>query len=70
LGRRTFWASGPHPEWRFAIDTVQELAVTSRRRLLDRAATEKTRLIGSHWPYPGLGMAERSGGAYRFVATS
>ena len=59
-----------HPEWRFAIDTVPELAVTSRHRLLDRAAIEKTRLIGSHWPYPGLGMAERSGGAYRFVATS
>ncbi len=59
-----------HPEWRFAIDTVPELAIASRRRLLDRAVAEKTRLIGSHWPYPGLGMAERSGSAYRFVATS
>jgi glyoxylase-like metal-dependent hydrolase (beta-lactamase superfamily II) len=59
-----------HPEWRFAIDTVPEVAIASRRRLLDRAAAERTRLIGSHWPYPGLGMAERSGGAYRFVATS
>jgi len=59
-----------HPEWRFAIDTVPELAITTRRRLLDRAASEKTRLIGSHWPYPGLGLAERKDGAYRFVATS
>jgi glyoxylase-like metal-dependent hydrolase (beta-lactamase superfamily II) len=59
-----------HPEWRFAIDSIPELAITSRRRLLDRAANDKTRLLGSHWPYPGLGAAERKGGAYRFVGTS
>jgi len=58
-----------HPEWRFAIDTIPELAIQSRRRLLDRAATDRVRLLGSHWPYPGLGMAERKDGAYRFVAT-
>jgi glyoxylase-like metal-dependent hydrolase (beta-lactamase superfamily II) len=59
-----------HPEWRFAIDSLPELAIASRRRLLDRAATDKTRLIGSHWPYPGLGLVERKDGAYRFTATS
>jgi len=59
-----------HPEWRFAIDSIPDLAIQSRRRLLDRAATDKTRLLGSHWPYPGLGMAERRDSAYRFVATS
>jgi len=59
-----------HPEWRFAIDSIPELAIASRRRLLDRAATDKTRLLGSHWPYPGLGIAERKDGAYRFVPTS
>jgi glyoxylase-like metal-dependent hydrolase (beta-lactamase superfamily II) len=59
-----------HPEWRFAIDSAPDVAITSRRRLLDRAAAEKTRLLGSHWPYPGLGMAERSDSAYRFIATS
>jgi glyoxylase-like metal-dependent hydrolase (beta-lactamase superfamily II) len=59
-----------HPEWRFAIDTIPELAIQSRRRLFDRAATDRARLLGSHWPYPGLGTAERKDGAYRFVATS
>jgi glyoxylase-like metal-dependent hydrolase (beta-lactamase superfamily II) len=59
-----------HPEWRFAIDSIPEVAIQSRRRLLDRAATDKTRLLGSHWPYPGLGMAERRGDGYRFVPTS
>jgi glyoxylase-like metal-dependent hydrolase (beta-lactamase superfamily II) len=59
-----------HPEWRLAMDSIPELAITSRRRLLDRSATDKTRLLGSHWPYPGLGAAERKDGGYRFVATS
>jgi glyoxylase-like metal-dependent hydrolase (beta-lactamase superfamily II) len=59
-----------HPEWRFAIDSIPELAIQSRRRLLDRAATDKTLLLGSHWPYPGAGGAERKGNAYRFVARS
>jgi glyoxylase-like metal-dependent hydrolase (beta-lactamase superfamily II) len=59
-----------HPEWRFAIDSIPELAITSRRRLLDRAATDKTRLVGSHWPYPGLGVVERKDNAYRFVPTA
>jgi glyoxylase-like metal-dependent hydrolase (beta-lactamase superfamily II) len=59
-----------HPEWRLALDSIPELAIASRRRLLDRSATDKTRLLGSPWPYPGLGAAERTDGAYRFVATS
>ena len=59
-----------HPEWRFAIDTVPELAITSRRRMLERAVTDKPRLLGSHWPYPGLGVVQRKDGAYRFVATT
>ena len=59
-----------HPEWRFAIDTVPELAITSRRRMLERAVTDKPRLLGSHWPYPGLGVVQRKDSAYRFVATT
>ena len=57
-----------HPEWRFGLDTIADLAIANRRRLLDRAATGKVKLIGYHWPYPGVGFAERKGGAYRFVA--
>ena len=38
-----------------------------RRRLFDRAATEKAKLIGYHWPCPGVGFAERRDGSYRFV---
>jgi glyoxylase-like metal-dependent hydrolase (beta-lactamase superfamily II) len=57
-----------HPEWRFAFDAIPELAVVARRQLFDRAAAAKTKLIGYHWPYPGVGYAERKDGAFRFVA--
>ena len=39
----------------------------TRRKLLDRLATDRTKLIGFHLPYPGVGTVERSKGAYRFV---
>ena len=37
---------------------------------LDRAATDKMKMLGFHWPYPGLGFAERKGTAYRYVAAT
>ncbi|WP_377298639.1 MBL fold metallo-hydrolase [Rhizobium sp. SGZ-381] len=57
-----------HPEWHFGFDTDADLALKNRRTLLDRAAHEKLKLLGYHWSYPGVGYAERAGGAYRFVA--
>jgi glyoxylase-like metal-dependent hydrolase (beta-lactamase superfamily II) len=58
----------PHPEWRFGFDGIPELAITNRKKLLDRAAAEKTKLIGFHWPYPGVGRAEKKDSAYHYVA--
>lgn len=58
-----------HPEWRPQSDHVPDLAAATRARLLDRLATERTRLIGFHLPWPGVGTVERKDRAYRFVAT-
>ena len=57
-----------HPEWKPAADHVPVQAVATRRRLLDRLATDRMKLLGFHLPYPGLGVVERKDGAYRFVA--
>lgn len=57
-----------HPEWRPTADHVPEQAVETRRKLLDRLATDKIELIGFHLPYPGVGVVERKDGTYRFVA--
>jgi len=59
-----------HPEWKFAYDAVHEQAVQTRKTLLDRLATDKTKLLGYHFIYPGVGIAEKNGTAYRFVAAS
>jgi glyoxylase-like metal-dependent hydrolase (beta-lactamase superfamily II) len=56
-----------HPRWRMAADHEPERAVETRLALLDRLATDKTRLVGFHLPYPGVGRVERKDGAYRFV---
>ena len=60
----------PHPDWRFGFDTIPDLAIASRKKLLDRAATDKLKLLGYHWPYPGVGFAEKKDGAYQYVAAS
>lgn len=56
-----------HPDWKPLADHVPDQAVATRRKLLDRLATDRSRLIGFHLPFPGVGKVERKDGAYRFV---
>jgi glyoxylase-like metal-dependent hydrolase (beta-lactamase superfamily II) len=56
-----------HPDWRPRADHVPDQAIATRRKLLDRLATDHCRLIGFHLPYPGIGTVERKDSAYRFV---
>jgi glyoxylase-like metal-dependent hydrolase (beta-lactamase superfamily II) len=55
-----------HPEWRFGYDTLPEVAIRNRVRLVDRAATDRLKLLGYHLVYPGVGYVERHRGATRF----
>lgn len=57
-----------HPEWKFGFDADPATAITNRKKLLDMAAAGKKKLIGYHWTYPGVGMAEAKDGAYVYVA--
>jgi len=56
-----------YPAWRTAADHEPERAITTRRRLLDRLAADRSQIVGFHLPYPGLGRVERKDGVYRFV---
>jgi glyoxylase-like metal-dependent hydrolase (beta-lactamase superfamily II) len=56
-----------HPEVEVAGDHVPDQAIATRRKLLDWLATDRSKLIGFHLPYPGVGIVERKDGAYRFV---
>ena len=44
-----------HPDWYIKYDLDPEQVITTRRRLLDRAATEKALVHAFHFPFPGLG---------------
>jgi len=56
------------PTWHSGTDQDPDKGVKTRTALLDRLATDQTKIIGYHLPHPGQGVAERNGTAYRFVA--
>jgi glyoxylase-like metal-dependent hydrolase (beta-lactamase superfamily II) len=56
-----------HPDWKPIADHVPDQAIATRRKLLDRLAVDRSKVIGFHLPYPGVGLVERKDGAYRFV---
>jgi len=56
-----------HPDWQPAADHDPERAATTRKTLLSRLASDRTRLIGYHLPFPGIGFVEASGSAFRFA---
>ncbi|WP_436643410.1 MBL fold metallo-hydrolase [Microbaculum sp. FT89] len=57
------------PDWRVGPDQDQDQGAKTRTALLDRIAADKLRIVGFHLPHPGIGTAERSGSAYRFVVS-
>jgi len=55
-----------HPDWYTAVDFAPQQVVTSRRRLLNWAATKKALVHAFHFPFPGLGYVTMKGGAWRW----
>lgn len=56
-----------HPDWRGGFDQEPDRAIATRRTLLDKLASEQTKIVGYHLPNGGMGRVEKSGSAYRFV---
>ena len=57
-----------HPDWQPASDHVPDLAVKTRKRLLDRLHASKAKIIGYHLPPPGMGMVVKKGSGYGYEA--
>lgn len=55
-----------HPDWQPAVDQDPDKAVATRKKLLDKLATDGSRLIGYHLPEPGMGRVERKGSGFAF----
>ena len=55
------------PAWRTAFDLEQDRAGETRRRLLDRAAADRTKVMAYHFPFPTLGqVVSRSAGGWQW----
>jgi glyoxylase-like metal-dependent hydrolase (beta-lactamase superfamily II) len=57
----------PHPEWQGAYDQDGPMAVTTRRKLVDRVIADKMQICGAHFPFPGAGSFAKDGSAYAFT---
>jgi len=60
-------AAFEQPDWQSMFDHDPEQAARTRRRLLDRAATDEMLILGYHFPFAGLGYAVRDGQGYRWL---
>ncbi|MGZ9197345.1 MAG: MBL fold metallo-hydrolase [Candidatus Deferrimicrobiaceae bacterium] len=57
-----------HPEWTSAFDTDPKMAAETRRKLLDRAASDGLRVLGYHLPFPGIGhVRSAKGGGFKWL---
>lgn len=56
-----------HPDWLTVFDTHPEPTVSTRRRILDLAASDGLLMTAYHMPFPGLGRVEVSGDTWRWA---
>ena len=59
-----------HPNWHGVIDADPVLAETTRRRLFDRAVSDKALVTGYHFPFPAVGTIVPDGTGYTFVPSA
>jgi glyoxylase-like metal-dependent hydrolase (beta-lactamase superfamily II) len=55
-----------HPDWLFKYDHDAEMAVTSRRRLLEEASQSGRTVLGSHFKLPSIGRIKADGDAFKW----
>ncbi len=61
------WLFARNPHWQGIFDMDGNLAVATRRRLLDRAAADRMLIHGYHFPFPATGHIVRTAGGYEFA---
>jgi len=56
-----------HPDWAIAFDSDPDMAIATRRRVFDMAASDKLTIAGAHVPFPGIGHVVKADVAYAYV---
>lgn len=59
-----------NPDWHFAPDLDKPLAVASRRKLLDMAATDRMQLSFYHAAFPATGYVAKDGAGFNWFPAS
>ena len=49
------------------FDDDKEMAIATRKRVLDMVATDGLMVSGHHMPFPSIGFVERANGSFRWV---
>jgi glyoxylase-like metal-dependent hydrolase (beta-lactamase superfamily II) len=56
-----------NPDWHFAFDAMPDVAVETRKSVFGMLADEKTKVLGYHFPFPGVGYIDRDGEGFRYI---
>ena len=59
-----------HPGWSAVFDMDGPRAVTTRKKMLDMAAADRTRVSFYHASFPATGFTAKKGDAYAMVPVS
>lgn len=57
-----------NPGWHVVFDMDAAEAEATRRRVFDRAAADRTPIVGYHWPFPSIGYVRPQGNGYDVIA--
>ncbi len=55
------------PEWATGFDDIKDMAIATRKRILDMVAVDRIAVAGFHMPFPSVGFVEKSANGYRWV---
>jgi glyoxylase-like metal-dependent hydrolase (beta-lactamase superfamily II) len=55
-----------HPDWYPVFDLLAEQADTTKRQILDRAATDRALVLAFHFPFPSLGHVIQHGKGWQW----
>jgi glyoxylase-like metal-dependent hydrolase (beta-lactamase superfamily II) len=56
-----------NPNWQGSLDQDPAMAVTTRKKIFERAIADKAMIAGTHWILPNLGTISKDGNGYAFV---
>jgi glyoxylase-like metal-dependent hydrolase (beta-lactamase superfamily II) len=57
----------PEPERALVFDTNLPMAIASRKKVFDMAATDRLLIAGAHLPFPGVGHVAKAAVGYAYV---